>query len=211
MKFGKTNVSIFIIIIFHIVGLIGFLVPFLRPLFLRIVPFHLLLMLFLLLLNHHGRFLKLLSFAAIIMVLGFTAEWIGVHKHWIFGDYIYGETLGFKVMEIPLMIGVNWFLLIYATGTLIKKVPVKEAWLQIIIGAVLLVLLDLLIEPVAVRLDYWHWFKGIVPIKNYIGWLIVSSALLTVFHYFKFRFQNWVAPVLLIVQFLFFAVLNFTR
>ena len=209
LRYSKTNVSVFLIVLFHIVGLIGFLVPFLRPLFLQIVPFHLLLMLFLLLINHHGRVSKLFLFAAIIMLSGFAAEWIGVHKHWLFGNYVYGKTLGFKLRDIPLMIGVNWFLLIYSAGVFIKKVPVKEAWLKITIGAVLLVLLDLLIEPVAIRFDYWHWLSGSVPIKNYIGWFIVSLPLLAVFQLFNFRFQNKVAPVLLLVQFLFFAVLNF--
>lgn len=166
-------------------------------------------MLFLLAINHHGRISKLLLFAAIIMLSGFAAEWVGVHKHWLFGNYVYGTTLGFKLDGIPLMIGVNWFLLIYSTGVLIKKIPIKEAWLKIVIGSFLLVMLDLLIEPVAIRFGYWHWLSGFVPIKNYIGWMIVSLPLLTIFHYFNFRQQNKVAPVLLIVQFLFFAVLNF--
>lgn len=209
MKFSKTNILIFVIILFHVVGLIGFLMPFLRPLFLQIVPFHLLLMLFLLVINHHGRISKLLLFASIVMLLGFAAEWVGVHKHWLFGSYFYGKTLGFKLDGIPLMIGVNWFLLIYAVGVFIKKVPVKEAWLKIMIGVVILVVLDLLIEPVAIRFDYWHWLSGSIPIKNYVGWAIVSLFLISVFQYFNFRFQNNVAPALLIVQFLFFAVLNF--
>jgi len=209
LKHNKTNISIFLIVLFHLVGLIGFLMPFLRPLFLRIVPFHILLMLFLMLLNHHGRFFKLFLFALIVMVLGFAGEWIGVHKHWLFGNYAYGATLGFKLAQIPLMIGVNWFLLIYATSAFMQKTPVKTAWLKIITGAVLLVLLDLLIEPVAIRFNYWHWSGNIVPLKNYGGWLLVSICFLTLFRLFKFRYQNWVAPVLLLVQFLFFAVLNF--
>ncbi len=183
--------------------------PVLRPLFLRIVPFHLLLMLFLLLLNHHGRISKLLFFASIIMVLGFAAEWVGVHKHWLFGNYVYGNTLGFKLNEIPLMIGVNWFLLVYSAGVFTQNLPIKEVWLKIIISCLLLVLLDLLIEPIAIRFDYWHWQTGYVPIKNYVGWMVVSLPLLLVFQYFNFRFQNRVAPALLIVQFLFFAFLNF--
>ena len=209
MKLNKTKVSVILIILFHFVGLVGFIIPFLRPLFLQIVPFHLLLMLFLLLINHQTLNLKFAFFAILIMLSGFLAEWIGVHKHWLFGNYAYDTTLGFKLNEIPLMIGVNWFLLIYSTGTLIEKVPVKEAWLKILSGAVLLVLLDLLIEPVAIRFNYWHWANQIIPIKNYVCWFLVSVCLLSFFHQFKFKTQSWVAPVLLIVQFVFFAVLNF--
>ncbi len=142
------------------------------------------------------------------MIGGFTIEWIGVHKHWVFGNYAYGKTLGFKLDQIPLMIGVNWFLLIYATGILLQKVPVKEAWIKVFTGAVLLVFLDLLIEPVAIRFNYWYWFSAIIPLKNYAGWLLVSMFFLTVFQRFNFKQQTWVAPVLLLVQFVFFVVLN---
>ena len=107
------------------------------------------------------------------------------------------------------MIGVNWFLLIYATGVLSQKLPVKTVWIKVFLGAVLLVLLDLLIEPVAIRFNYWHWFSAEIPLKNYMGWLLVGAFLLGIFHQYNFKNQNWVAPVLLVVQFLFFAVLNF--
>ncbi|RYE20986.1 MAG: carotenoid biosynthesis protein [Sphingobacteriaceae bacterium] len=209
MKFTKTNISIIVVIVFHIVGLIGFFVPFLRPLFLQIVPGHLLLMLFLLLMNHHGRFFKLILFLLTVSILGFSAEWIGVHKQWLFGHYAYDTTLGFKLSAIPLMIGINWFLLIYSASVLTQKLPIKTASLKIIAGAAILVLLDLLIEPVAIRFQYWHWFGNIIPLKNYVCWFLLSAVFIWLFRVFNFRTQNWVAPTLLIVQFIFFIVLNF--
>jgi len=208
LKFSKTNISILIVVLFHIVGLIGFLIPFLQPYFLRIVPGHLLLMLFLVLLNHHGRFFKLICFILLISSLGFASEWIGVHKQWLFGHYVYDTTLGFKLNEIPLMIGINWFLLIYAASVFTQKLPIKTAWPKIILGAGLLVLLDLLIEPVAIRFHYWHWFGNGVPIKNYVCWFLLSIIFLAIFRIFSFRTQNWTAAILLIAQFIFFAVLN---
>ncbi len=183
--------------------------PFLRPLFLQIVPFHLLLMLFLVVINHQKPDRKFVLFILVIMVLGFAAEWIGVHKHWLFGNYVYDTALGFKADQIPLMIGLNWFLLIYSCGTLMQKIPVKEASLKILLGAIVLVLLDLLIEPVAIRSNYWHWLTAEIPLKNYTCWLLVSILMLTIFQKFKFTQQSWVAPVLLLMQFMFFAVLNF--
>ncbi|RYE29376.1 MAG: carotenoid biosynthesis protein [Sphingobacteriaceae bacterium] len=209
MKFTKTNISIIVVIVFHIVGLIGFFVPFLRPLFLQIVPGHLLLMLFLLLINHHGRFVKLFFFFLIISILGFSAEWTGVHKQLLFGHYAYDTTLGFKLSQIPLMIGINWFLLIYSVSVLTQKLPIKTAFLKIISGAVILVILDLLIEPVAIRFQYWHWFGNYIPLKNYVCWFLLSAVFIWLFRVFNFRTQNWVAPTLLIVQFIFFIVLNF--
>src|SRR5258708_3871140 len=106
----KSKISVSIIILFHIVGLIGLSIPATRSLFLYIVPFHLLLMLAVVVLNHNYVDSRFLLFILIVFVSGFTAEWIGVHKHWLFGNYYYGKTLGFQLLDVPLIIGLNWFL-----------------------------------------------------------------------------------------------------
>lgn len=208
MTFSKTTVSIIVIILFHIVGLAGFFIPAVTPLFLRLVPFHLLLMLIIVIINHYRPDEKFIAFTLFIFFAGIAAEWIGVHKHWIFGDYQYGQTLGIKVFDIPLMIGINWFLLIYATGVLMKRTRLKSMIARIITGAIILVLLDLLIEPVAIKFDYWSWAQSVPPLKNYLGWFGVSALFLYVFELFKFKQQTIVAPVLLLVQFVFFGLLQ---
>jgi putative membrane protein len=94
-------------------------------------------------------------FTGMIFIIGFAAEWVGVHKAWLFGSYYYGETLGTKVDGIPLTIGVIWFLLIYSTGVLMQYSRIKYVLIRVIVGAGILVGLDKLIEPIAVRFDYW--------------------------------------------------------
>jgi putative membrane protein len=203
----KSKLSISIIILFHIVGLVGLSIPSTRSLFLYIVPFHLLLMLAVVIINHNyvdGRFL---FFVLIVVVLGFTAEWIGVHKHWLFGDYHYGKTLGFQLFDVPLIIGLNWFLLIYSTGVLMDRSRLKSMFFRVIAGAFLLVLLDVLIESMAVRLDYWHWVNESIPVRNYICWFLASASMLLVFEVFRFKKQSIVAPVLLLTEFIFFGLL----
>jgi putative membrane protein len=197
-----------IIILFHVVGFVGLILPALMPLFLQIVPFHLLLMLLVIFFSHNLIDEKYIGFILIIYVLGFTAEWIGVHKGWLFGNYSYGKTLGTMLFDIPLTIGVNWFLLIYAVGVTMKLSRIRSQWARVILGALMLVWLDLLIEPVAIRFDYWHWANNVIPFKNYVGWFVVSGLMLWVFEQFKFRKQSWVAPLLLLVQFVFFGILN---
>ncbi len=204
----KIAVSVAIIILFHTVGLIGFFVPALTPLFLKLVPFHLLLMLLVILANHYRLNNRFWVFALIIFFSGIVAEWIGVHKNWLFGRYHYGGTLGIKVDDIPLMIGVNWLMLVYAAGVLMQRFRLKSMLFRILIGAVILVLLDALIEPVAVKFDYWTWFNNVVPLKNYVCWFGVSAVFLLIFESFKFKTQSIVAPILLLVQFIFFALLQ---
>jgi len=203
----NTTVSLIVIVLFHVVGLIGFFVPALTPMFLRLVPFHLLLMLLVVLYNHYRPDEKFWSFFLLIAIGGIVAEWIGVHKNWIFGDYDYGPTLGIKVLDIPLMIGVNWFILVYATGVLMQRSRLRSSLARVITGALLLVLLDLLIEPVAIKFDYWTWVEKVPPLKNYLCWFGVSALFLSVFEGFKFKPQNIVAPVLLGVEFVFFGLL----
>jgi putative membrane protein len=149
----------------------------------------------------------LVVFFLIISILGFSAEWFGIHTHRFFGDYNYGSTLGFKLSGVPIIIGCNWFLLIYATGVLMQRSCFKSFILRAFAGALLLVLLDALIEPVAIRLDYWHWINSVIPLKNYTCWFGVSVLMLLLFEAFRFKQQGVVAVVFLLSQFAFFGLL----
>ena len=200
--------AIVIIILFHFVGLVGLIVPATQPLFLQIVPWHLLLMLLVIVLAHKNFDGKFVGFMALVFITGIVLEWIGVHKKWLFGNYAYGNTLGLKIFDIPLTIGINWFLLIYAAGVTMQRSRLKSMFPRVIVGALLLVALDLLIEPVAIRFDYWHWAENIIPFKNYYCWFLVSAAMLFVFEKFGFKKQSIAAPVLLATEFVFFGVLN---
>jgi putative membrane protein len=202
------KVAVIMIILFHAVGLIGFCIPALRPLFLQIVPFHLLLMLIVIILSHQNRNDKFLAFVLAIFLSGFFLEWLGIHKYWLFGNYEYGKTLGVKLFDVPLTIGINWFLLIYATGVTLQHSRLKSAIARVITGAAILVVLDLLIEPVAIAFDYWSWDSNIIPVKNYICWFFVSAAMLYVFELFQFKKQSRAGMVLLITEFIFFGILG---
>jgi putative membrane protein len=200
----KTAQAIRLIIIFHLVGLVGLSVTFTKPLFLQLVPFHLLLMMAILGINHKKFDTKFMLFFLVMFITGFIAEWIGVHTGVIFGDYVYGDTLGFKIDGIPVIMGANWFLLIYAAGTSLQQTTIKQMWLRILIGATTLVLLDLLIEPAAIKFNYWHWLGTAIPVSNYICWFILSALLLFVFELCRFKKQSMIGLILLVSQFLFF-------
>jgi len=152
-----------------------------------------------------GRFLSL---AILLILAGFMIEWIGVHTGWIFGNYAYDETLGFRVLDIPVIIGVNWFLLIYSTGVTMQRWGLKSTRNRVLCGAFLLVLLDLLIEPAAATYHYWHWLGDGVPLTNYLSWFLASCVLLLLFEKLNTKRQSIVAPALLGAQFVFFLLLD---
>lgn len=208
MLSDKKWLCIIIILLFHLVGLIGFILPSLNVLFMALVHWHLLLMLAVVIYSHDSLNRKFAVFALITACAGIIAELIGVHTGWLFGNYNYGGTLGWKLFEVPLLIGVNWFLLVYSAGVTLKRSRIGNKYLRVITGAAILTLLDVLIEPIAIRFDYWHWAGGMIPIKNYVCWFLVSGVLLFVFEKFEFKRQSIVATVLLVTQFVFFAVLN---
>ncbi|OOQ58859.1 carotenoid biosynthesis protein [Mucilaginibacter pedocola] len=207
-NFGiNPRIAVVVIILFHIVGLVGLMLPVTRPLFLQIVPWHLLLMFLVIVFGHNYINKKFIAFLVVTFLGGILAEWIGVHKQWLFGHYAYGPTLGTKVFDIPLTIGINWFLLVYATGVTMQRSRLKSMFARVVVGALLLVLLDLLIEPVAIRFDYWQWADNIIPLKNYYCWFLVSAVMLLAFEKAGFKKQSIVAPVLLATEFVFFGVL----
>jgi putative membrane protein len=124
----------------------------------------------------------------------------------IFGSYHYGETLGFSVADVPLVMGLNWLILIYCTGSMLNHFKLNTI-LKSISGATILVLLDLLIEQVAIRNDFWHWKNSEIPLQNFIAWWIISFVFLYGFFLVLKNNTNRLSLLYLIVQFGFFGSL----
>jgi putative membrane protein len=207
IKSTKITQPVRLVIIFHLVGIIGLSIAETKPLFLMLVPYHLLLMMGILSFTHDRFDIRFALFFLLIFTAGFAVEWAGVHTGQLFGSYAYGPTLGFGVDDIPPIMGVNWFLLVYSVGVTIQYSGIKHPALRVLLGALLLVLLDVVIEPAAIKFNYWHWANGVVPVNNYICWFVLGAVLLLVFELFRFKKQSIVGVVLLISQFIFFIAL----
>lgn len=204
---AKSRICIALIILFHTVGLVGFLIPAYVPLFKQLVPLHLLLMAALLVITQKGIDRNFWITGFIVYAAGFGIEWIGVHTGIVFGNYAYGPTLGIKLMGIPLLIGINWFILIYTASAFLNRWKAAIA-LKALAGAALLTGVDYLIEPVAIRFEYWSWQNGNIPLQNYIAWFAFSFVLF-LFYFWRNQIRtNPAAEALLIAQILFFAALN---
>ena len=221
IRFTKYQIATAIAILFHVVGLIGLLF-FDRALFLQLTPGNLLLMLILLIWTQTEKNKWFSFFLVICFLAGLSIEIIGVRTGVLFGHYKYGRVMGYKIMDAPLIIGVNWFIVVYCCGTSsymltkklagqasLKKEKIFVAMLVIVGGALLAVFYDWLMEPVAVKLNYWLWDAGgPVPIYNYVCWFIASGLLLSLFQVSKFEKRNKFALNLLLIQVLFFLLLR---
>lgn len=200
------NTPILILGIFHLVGIIGLISPYAEN-FKWLTPFHLMLC-FVLLVGSQKKYDA--SFAAFLMlcyIVGFSAEWIGVHKGWLFGEYHYGKVLGPGIDQIPFLIGINWYLLSYGVGQWVAKLKANP-WLSSVVGALIMTGIDYLIEPVAIRNDYWVWETATIPMTNYLGWFVVSLPLQYASVYWN-RENNPTARWLIVFQLIFFETLNY--
>lgn len=203
----KQLIYVLILVIFYTVGTVGIKLGY-REQFLPLSPFNLLLSFIVLLLSYNKKSLKLLVSVAIVGIIGFTAELIGVHTGYLFGDYYYGNNLGYKLAEVPLIIAVNWAMLSIVSVSLFQKLPIPKLIIAIL-SASLMTALDFLIEPVAMKSDFWMWKDGTIPVFNYVCWWLIAFPL----HYFLLKRnvteQNQVSIALLLILFLFFGILNF--
>ena len=199
------NLAILMLVLFSGVGVIGFLSPW-QELFIRLTPLKLIVSAMLLLsqfTNYRKAMLPFLTVAS----LGYGVEVLGVATGWPFGHYTYGQTLGVKLMGVPLMIGVNWAMLVMAVSLSLRNRPLG-IWAKAAVGATILLLMDILIEPVAIENDFWTWENGGVPLTNYIGWWVVSFALVRLQLQFLPQSERTIGMHLLIILGLFFLALN---
>lgn len=195
--------AILFLVIFHFIGLVGLHLDSTRELFQSLIPMNLLLSLGVLLLFHRSWNLRFGIFIFGIFWFGYLAEVIGVATGVIFGNYEYGSALGFKVAGAPPMIGVNWVILIYCCGTIAKRLT-PVLWWGALIGAGLMVGIDLVIEPMAIRFDFWQWSGGEIPLLNFFGWFVISYLMLLAWYYLDEEPDNPIASPLYVIQFLFF-------
>jgi putative membrane protein len=144
------------------------------------------------------------------MLAGFLVEVVGIKTGLIFGTYAYGEGLGIKWLDVPLMIGVNWGVLVFGTAALVQHFKLAR-WLKAALAATLMVSYDVLLEPVAVRFDFWSWAGGTIPIQNYLAWWIIAFGMLLGAFYLVKNLRNRLAIYIIGIQTLFFILLIFDQ
>jgi putative membrane protein len=161
----KIAISIGLLWLFTISGILGILSQH-QNWFLSLTPLNLLLTALIVLCNIKNWGLKTLLAFFIPFTLGFVSEALGVNYGLIFGSYTYGNNLGYKVFGVPLLICTNWAILTFITADVAKHFT-KNSWFSALIGAVLMTILDLIIEVSAPRFDFWEFEGKVVPVQNY--------------------------------------------
>lgn len=117
--------------------------------------------------------LKLLLWGAGTFLITFLLEFLGVQSGLVFGSYHYGDTMIMQVGNVPIIIALNWMILILATYSIVFGL-IGNIWISPFLSSLLIVLFDIILEPVAIKLDYWQWLGNEVPLQNYIAWYLIS-------------------------------------
>jgi uncharacterized membrane protein len=196
------SLALGILVVFHLVGFWGLQFSDNSEYFQNLTPLNLLLTSIVLFSFHKEWDKTFLLFMLVVAVTGFCAELIGVHTGILFGNYEYGMSLGVKLWQVPLLIGLNWLVLVYVTGQIANYVG-GSIWVKSFIGAQLMVLL----EPVAAQYDFWQWANNTIPISNYLGWFGLSFLFQYYYHSIAIFKQNLMAVYVYTIQLFFFICL----
>jgi bisanhydrobacterioruberin hydratase len=209
MRFDLDRTSIFVVVILYSVGLWGFLNR--DASIINLTPANLCLSLLLLMIHAENGWKSWIRIALPVYALGFGIEAIGVHTGWPFGTYYYQDVFGYKWLDTPLLIGVNWVIVAFgahsATIILLRRINLP-LFLKTLFAASLMVGLDYLIEPMAISYQFWQWENDVIPMSNYISWLVVSWAMQLWISYFLRNNDNTMAAFVFLMQFIFFGVLT---
>jgi putative membrane protein len=188
-------------------GLIGLSFPDFRPYFQPLTPYTLWFTGFICLYFYPTKNIKTYAGFALLFLAGFLIELAGVKSGKIFGEYAYGQTLGFKIAGIPLVIGMNWIILLMSTNAIVEEWNIGGIFGKAAIGAGLMTFLDLFIEPVAMSFDFWQWKLNQVPAQNFAAWWLVSFVFHYIYQEMGLNLKSSLYRLVALLQFVFFIAL----
>lgn len=198
------SIAIAVICILHIVGLVGIGV-FHNDFILTLTWVNLLVTFIIGLAFFDVPSKQLLVAIVMATFIGILTEGIGVNTGYLFGNYEYGAVLGFKIYQVPFTIGLLWAGLNIAAKNFASKV-IKNPWLIAFLASGMMVVLDIVMEPVATKLNFWIWDQNVIPIFNYVTWFFVSLLIQVLWR--KVDTRNAVFDSIFIIQAVFFIALN---
>jgi putative membrane protein len=193
--------------IFYAVGIVGISLDEFREVIVPLSSFHLFLTFVVLYFSRFGKRDLFILYTFLLFFVGLLVEIIGTKTGLLFGNYSYGDTLGAKLFGVPVIIGVNWATMVVCSSTIVYKLKFS-IWKKVLLAAFLMTGMDFLIEPVAMKLDYWQWENDTIPLYNYVCWFFISMPM----HYFYIKWElvenNKVPKAVYIMLLLFFIVIN---
>lgn len=199
---NRINLFIFIIWLFHLTAMIGVSLGY-QGWFVSKTPINLSLIFLILIWSFPKKSLRLGIAIGVFFLGGMLFEWLGVHYGLFFGNYEYGNNLGLKVSGIPWFIGINWAVLTIVSASIASSI-LKSKAARVFLGAGLMVFLDFFLEQSAPIFDFWLFENGVVPLKNYIAWFVISLLFNFIYQSLNLKGNSKISFHIYIAQLVFF-------
>ena len=199
--------SVFFVWLINISGFFGLLSDQ-KDFFLIMSPLAILITFILLILNYDFKQKGFITALISIITIGFLVEFLGVNYDLFFGSYEYGNSLGYKIGGVPIIMSVNWLVLIFLAGSFTEKIIPNSLLLKVLFGSLLMVFLDIFLEICAPKLDYWKFNEEVVPISNYNSWFIISAICLYIYFKLIKEKEYTLSKNMLVIYFAFFGLLS---
>lgn len=127
------------------------------------------------------------AYVAVTAGVGLVAEAVGTATGLPFGAYTYADSLGAKLLGVPVVVPLAWTMFAYPC-LLVAQLLRPDGVGAALVGAWALASWDLFLDPQMVAAGHWRWTDvrvplpsdAAVPVSNTLGWLVVGGVMLAV-------------------------------
>ncbi|MDA4130063.1 MAG: carotenoid biosynthesis protein [Thaumarchaeota archaeon] len=136
-----------------------------------------------------------MGFLLIASAIGYLAEVLGTSSGFPFGKYFYTDLLGEKILGVPIVVPLVWFVISYLSFSIARtafpdlmegKVTRNSMIVKLtFLSAFGAVAWDFMIDPMFSSYRYWVWTGQFVPLPeldgipltNFLGWFVLVSLM----------------------------------
>lgn len=125
-----------------------------------------------------------ISIYLLVGLYGLFIETLSIKTGFPYSSFEYSDLMGYKIADIvPYTVFLVWPTLVISSYSISGQITSKKIN-KIMVTTILLLLLDLVFDPVATKLGFWFWdnsglYYG-VPFLNFVGWIfsgLISSLI----------------------------------
>jgi uncharacterized membrane protein len=125
---------------------------------------------------------RVLGIVLTVLVVAWTAEYLGSATGFPFGAYHYAERLQPQLLGVPLLVPLAWLMMLPPAWAVSQRITGRTSGLAFIaVSALAFTAWDLYLDPQMIHWGLWVWdasgpYFGI-PLVNFAGWLLVSALI----------------------------------
>ena len=125
------------------------------------------------------------AYTALSAGFGLLAEAVGTATGFPFGSYDYADSLGAKLLGVPVVIPLAWAMFAYPCLVVGQRLASTRLGVTVV-GGLALASWDLFLDPQMVEAGHWRFTDVTaslpgspdVPISNYLGWVLVGLVMI---------------------------------